>query len=261
MHCTAPAHSACGDPDLRTALRHIPILPAPKTIDDLVARLDRRASGGSAALAQIVQDARSDNPVAEQGHRNVAGRAQSYSRMAINKAVQLGSRCIGIIVTCMLFGAVLVTTPLPGDRSLLITPTANASNEVINSRTPQDAARFHEEHRPLSIGPMQPAPSRGVRVVSADASMHTVTAPPASPKKLRTLRPSRPTASHVVSADASMHTVTAPPASPKKLRTLRPSRPSASQRAVQAKAKYASFPAGLVCGVARVLLLRCNLRS
>jgi hypothetical protein len=83
MHCLAAARVAPNDADLRVVLRHIPILPAPKTIEDLVARLDRRATGASAALAQIVQDARSDNSGGpEQGRINVVGRPRSDARSA-----------------------------------------------------------------------------------------------------------------------------------------------------------------------------------
>ena len=90
MHCLAAARVARNDADLRVALRHIPILPPPKTIDDLVARLDQRATGASAALAQIVQDARSDNSAGpEQGRINVVGRPQSDARSAPSKALQL----------------------------------------------------------------------------------------------------------------------------------------------------------------------------
>jgi hypothetical protein len=46
------------DEDLRTALRHVPILPAPTTIEDLLARVDQTMSSGSADLAEIILDAR-----------------------------------------------------------------------------------------------------------------------------------------------------------------------------------------------------------
>jgi hypothetical protein len=44
--------------DLRTALRHTPVLPAPATVEDLLARLnDRKIADASADLAEIILDA------------------------------------------------------------------------------------------------------------------------------------------------------------------------------------------------------------
>jgi hypothetical protein len=44
--------------DLRTALRHTPVLPAPTTVEDLLARLnDRKIADASADLAEIILDA------------------------------------------------------------------------------------------------------------------------------------------------------------------------------------------------------------
>jgi hypothetical protein len=226
MHCLAAARVAPNDADLRVVLRHIPILPPPKTIDDLVARLDQRATGASAALAQIVQDARSDNSAGpEQNRINVLGRPQSYARSATSKALQLGSRWTGIMLPALLFSAVLVSTmPLRGDRSLLTTPTTHVSNEIASSKAP-DLGRVPGE--PTSLRPelVQIAPSRDVRDASHDTRVRSVTAPAASPKS----------------------------------RTARPPKSPARQRAV--RAQYTAFPAGLVCGIARMLLLRCNLRA
>ena len=227
MHCLAAARVARNDADLRVALRHIPILPPPKTIDDLVARLDQRATGASAALAQIVQDARSDNSAGpEQGRINGVGRPQSDARPATSKALQLGSRWTGILLPSLLFSAVLVSTmPLRGDRSLLTTPTAHVSNEIASSKAAQDLGRVPAE--PTSPRPelVQIAPSRGVRDASHDTRVRFVTAPPASSK----------------------------------IRTARPRKSPARQRAV--RAQYTASPAGLVCGIARMLLLKCNLRA
>src|SRR5688572_31165551 len=111
MHCLAAARVARKDADLRVVLRHIPILPPPKTIDDLVARLDQRATGASAALAQIVQDARFDNSAGpEQGRINVVGRPHSDARPARSRALEVQSRWTSIMLPSLLFGAVLVST-------------------------------------------------------------------------------------------------------------------------------------------------------
>jgi len=54
-----PAPAQCSnDVDLRTALRHAPVLPAPATVEDLLARLDAQAvADESADLAEIILDA------------------------------------------------------------------------------------------------------------------------------------------------------------------------------------------------------------
>jgi hypothetical protein len=227
MHCLAAARVAPNDADLRVVLRHIPILPAPKTIEDLVARLDRRATGASAALAQIVQDARSDNSAGpQQGRINGVGRPQSYARSAPSKALQLGSRWTGIMLPSLLFGAVLVSTmPLRGDRSLLTTPTAHVSSEIAHSRAAQDLASVSAEPTSPSPKLVHIAPSRAVRHAAHVARVRFVTAPPASPK----------------------------------IRTARPRKSPVRPRAV--RAQYTASPAGLVCGIARMLLLKCNLRA
>ena len=227
MHCLAAARVARNDADLRVALRHIPILPPPKTIDDLVARLDQRATGASAALAQIVQDARSDNPAGpEQSRINLVGRPQSDAHSATSKALQLGSGWTGILLPSLLFGAVLVSTmPLRGDQSLLTTQTAHVLNEIASSKAVQDPGRVPAE--PTSQRPelVQIAPSPRVRDASHDTRVRFVTAAPASSK----------------------------------IRTARPPRSPARRRA--ARAQYTASPAGLVCSIARMLLLRCNLRA
>jgi hypothetical protein len=227
MHCLAAARVARNDADLRVVLRHIPILPPPKTIDDLVARLDQKATGASAVLAQIVQDARSDNSAGpEQGRINVVGRPQSDARPAPSEALQLKSRWTGILLPSLLFGAVLVSTvPLRGDRSLLTTPTAHASDELVRSSAAQDPGRVNAE--PTSPRPelVQIARSPGIRDASHDARVRFVTTPPASSK----------------------------------IRTARSRKSPARQRAV--RAQYTASPAGLVCGIARMLLLKCNLRA
>jgi hypothetical protein len=227
MHCLAAARVAPNDADLRVVLRHIPILPPPKTIEDLVARLDRRATGASAALAQIVQDARSENSAGpEQNRINVIGRRQSYARSATSKVLQLKSRWTGIMLPALLFGAVLVSTmPLRGDRSLLTTPTAHVSSEIAHSRVAQELGRVPAEPTSPSPKLVQIAPSRAVRDASRDTRVRLVSARPAS-SKIRTARPHK---------------------SPVKPRAVRP--------------QYTASPAGLVCGIARMLLLKCNLRA
>jgi hypothetical protein len=229
MHCPAPARAAHGEADLRMALRHIAILPPPNTIEELVARLDETATSASPALAQIVQDARSANQTdsAEQGHPNFVRRVRDYSRTATSKATQLRSRWNRVIMASIVFGAVLVsTTPFRGPRPHLVTPTAHALNEIVSSTASKGSTRFDEEARALSTGSLLTAPSRGVRQVSDDALIRLVAAPPASSKKVRNLQ-----------------------------RYKAPAR----QRAL--RAQDASFPAGLVCGLARMLRLRCNLRA
>ena len=227
MHCLAAARVARNDADLRVVLRHIPILPPPKTIDDLVARLDQRATGASAALAQIVQDARSDNSAGpEQGRINGVGRPQSDARPATSKALQLGFRWTGILLPSLLFSAVLISTmPLRGDRSLLTTPTAHVSHELVRSSAAQDLGPLPAEPTRPSTELVQIAPARGVRDTSHDARVRVVTAPPASAK----------------------------------IRTARSPKSPARRKAV--RAQYTASPAGLVCGIARMLLLKCNLRA
>ena len=229
MHRPATSRHGHGPADLRMALRHIPILPAPRTIEDLVARLDLTASGTSAALAQILQDARSENRAGlqepKEGHRRLLGLAHSCWRTGTT--VQLGARWPRFITASVLLGSVVgSTTPLGSNRPLSSTPTTHALDEIVSSSAPQNMALFDQEPRPLSIGLAQPAPSRGVGDLADDARVRLVRAPPASLKKIRTSRPHKR---------------------------------RARQRVV--RAQYASFPAGLVCGVARLLLLRCNRRA
>jgi hypothetical protein len=218
------ARCARGHADLRMALRDIPILPAPTTIEDLVARLDQTASGASAALAQIVHDARSERSSGpKQGHRKLVGQVHSRWRTAASK-VRVGPGCPQLIMAFVLIGgAVLVpTTSRRDDRALLVSPTAHASNEIVSSSTPQDFGRSGEAPSSLSTRVVHSDPLSRVGYVSND-----------------TLYP-------------------APRTPPKKIRTSRPHTPRGRQTADR---RYASFPAGLACRVAKMLLLRCTVRS
>jgi hypothetical protein len=206
------------------ALRHIPILPAPTTIEDLVARLDQTASGESAALAQIVHDARSERSSgSKQGHRKSVGLARSRWQRAASKVLVGPGWPRLIIASALIGGAVLVpTTSRRNDRALLVTPTAPASNAIVSSSAPQDFGHSVEEPSSLSPRVVQPARPSRVGYVSND----TLDAAPRTP--------------------------------PKKIRTSRPYRPRARQTAER---QHVSFPAGLVCRVAKMLLLRCTVRS
>jgi hypothetical protein len=227
MHSPAPGRHSHGHADLRMALRHIPILPAPKTIEDLVARLDETASIGSAALEQIVHDARSDSRAgsqeSRQGHREFLRLAQSCWRTATNK-VQLGSRWPRVINASVLFGAAVLipTTSDRGDRALLVTRPAHVSEKIVSSSTPRDLGHSGEVPRSLSTREVDPDPLSRERYVSRDTSN------------------------------------TAPRNPPKKFQTSRPRKPRARQTTDR---RYASFPVGLVCRVAKILLLKCTVRA
>src|SRR5687768_7373141 len=111
-HGSGPYHS-----DLRTALRDVPVLPAPTNVTDLLARFGEEKVADESDLAEIILDARyPDIPggfEAEKSRKDGKGFFEPISRAANSNVPQPApyrpSRFPAVIVTlAILGGAALV---------------------------------------------------------------------------------------------------------------------------------------------------------
>jgi hypothetical protein len=80
LRCTAPENDrGPDDADLRTALRNIPVLPAPANVEDLLARLDdETVADSSGDLAEIILDARYPDLPASAGWAEKADKRSNF---------------------------------------------------------------------------------------------------------------------------------------------------------------------------------------
>ena len=173
MRWQAPAHgSGPNDTDLRTALQHVPILPAPASVEDLLARLnDETIADGSSDLADIILDARyPDVPELPASSEKPTGSSKDFfepiSRTANSNvprpAPSLGSRLLGPTCGLAIFAAAALIAwnaltppepePLPSPA-----PTAHPSEieyvGIVSFEGPEEPADSAEE----ALDPVEPA--------------------------------------------------------------------------------------------------------
>jgi hypothetical protein len=143
MRCSAPADgSGPDDANLRSALRHVPVLPPLSNIKELVARVEQQAPAHSSAdLDEIILDARYPDMPGELGYdeqeqEEKASFFEPISRTANSnvpsspprRTFRFAGLILGLVIVCG--GALLVwqrTIPAGEDRSPFPTPTLEAT--------------------------------------------------------------------------------------------------------------------------------------
>jgi hypothetical protein len=191
--------------DLRTALRHTPVLPAPATVEDLLARLnDRQVADASADLADIILDARYPDvpkrllefekapctdstsffePIHRTANSNIPLPAPRWGYRFI--VVMLGLTLLSGLASFAWQPARPVGEPLP---SMVTTAQDPAEAEIeysgiISFEGPDVPIDSADE---VAKSPGEPQPEHHVRPVNPSESVPEIIEPPLTPKTIAT---------------------------------------------------------------------------